>query len=155
MGAKNTYSGVLSERLQSLLQEWKEAGAVKSDSEVARAVGVSSTALSNFAWGNTGISTEKVIALAKYFGVSTDYLLGLDDVPKRGSFNWVNACVVTGLRADAVANLVNAKAAGASQETFDALSDIINSGLMLHGGHYDNKYAKKSGFLSFDNKEAR
>ena len=51
--------------------------------KLAREIGVSTAAISNYTSGFTGVSADNLIAIAKYFNVSTDYLLGLDDVPKR------------------------------------------------------------------------
>lgn len=51
--------------------------------KLAREIGVSTAAISNYISGLTGVSADNLIAIAKYFNVSTDYLLGLDDVPKR------------------------------------------------------------------------
>ena len=51
--------------------------------KLARAIGVTKTAISNYTSGFTGVSADKLIAIAKYFNVSTDYLLGLDEIPNR------------------------------------------------------------------------
>lgn len=51
--------------------------------KLARAIGVSTAAISNYTSGFTGVSADNLIAIAKYFNVSTDYLLGLDEIPNR------------------------------------------------------------------------
>lgn len=64
--------GILSERV---LQLRKQRGL--SQKELGDAVGLSHKAISTIESGSRGTSLEKLIALAKFFGVSTDYLLGL------------------------------------------------------------------------------
>lgn len=49
--------------------------------KLARAIGVSTAAISNYISGLTGVSADNLIAIANYFSVSTDYLLGLTDIP--------------------------------------------------------------------------
>ena len=54
----------------------------KNQDEVAQAVGISRTALSNFENGRTALSRMDIaIALAQYYGVSLDYIAGLSPVP--------------------------------------------------------------------------
>lgn len=49
--------------------------------KLARKIGVSTAAISNYISGLTGVSSDNLIAIANYFNVSTDYLLGLTDIP--------------------------------------------------------------------------
>jgi len=49
--------------------------------ELAQALGVSKAAISNYTSGLTGVTPENLIAIAKHFGVSVDYLLGVSDIP--------------------------------------------------------------------------
>jgi len=54
--------------------------------ELGEAVGLSYKAISTIESGSRGTSVEKLIELAVYFQVSTDYLLGITDDPAwRGS----------------------------------------------------------------------
>ena len=46
--------------------------------KLARAIGTSTAAVSNYVNGFTGVSTDKLAEIAKYFDVSADYLLGLE-----------------------------------------------------------------------------
>ena len=55
----------------------KEKG--KSQREVARAIGVPEQRLSDKRHGRYGYTTKDISALADFFGVSTDYLLGRID----------------------------------------------------------------------------
>lgn len=45
---------------------------------LASAIGVSTCTIKNWQNGRTEIPASKIVALAAIFGVSTDYLLGLD-----------------------------------------------------------------------------
>ena len=49
--------------------------------ELGEALGLKQTTISNIESGNHTTTIEKLILLAKFFGVSTDYLLGLKDEP--------------------------------------------------------------------------
>ena len=48
--------------------------------DVAQAVGIDQRSLSNYETGKTNPDSETVIRLAKFFGVTCDYLLGVSDV---------------------------------------------------------------------------
>ena len=48
--------------------------------DVAQAVGIDQRSLSNYETGKTNPDSEIVIRLAKFFGVTCDYLLGASDV---------------------------------------------------------------------------
>ena len=53
-----------------------------SQKELGDAVGLSHKSISTIESGARSTTIEKLIALARYFGVSTDYLLGLKDAEK-------------------------------------------------------------------------
>ena len=52
-----------------------------SQKELAEALGLTQTAISGIESGLRTTTIEKLILLAKFFEVSTDYLLGLKDEP--------------------------------------------------------------------------
>lgn len=54
-----------------------------SQKELGDAVGLSHKAISTIEGGSRGTSLEKLIVLSQFFGVSTDYLLGLSDRPEQ------------------------------------------------------------------------
>lgn len=62
------------ERLYELREE---AGLTMA--ELARAVGVSDATICKWEKGETSPMSYAVITLAQFFGVTADYLLGLDD----------------------------------------------------------------------------
>lgn len=47
--------------------------------DVAEAVGIDQRSLSNYETGKTNPDSETVIKLARFFGVTCDYLLGVSD----------------------------------------------------------------------------
>lgn len=47
--------------------------------DVANATGIDQKTLSNYETGKTNPDSFAIIALAKFFGVTTDYLLGVSD----------------------------------------------------------------------------
>lgn len=51
--------------------------------EVGEAIGSGKKAMSNIELGRKGVSVETLVALAEYFDVSADYLLGLSEVIER------------------------------------------------------------------------
>ena len=67
--------------MKPFAERLKELRAEKSISTVAlgKAIGVSGPTISRWENSQMEITSGYVVALAKYFGVSTDYLLGLED----------------------------------------------------------------------------
>lgn len=54
-----------------------------SQSVLAEVLGVTKTQISDLENGKTTTNLEKLVILAKYFDVTTDYLLGCSDDPTR------------------------------------------------------------------------
>ena len=68
-------------RIADLLKSRK-----KSQADLAAATGISESTISRFVSGNTEkLSTENIVAIARYFNVSTDYILCLTDVERPSS----------------------------------------------------------------------
>lgn len=69
---------------------WMRLDCDKSVGEVAKAVGVTAAAVSNYERGSNFPTVATLVALADYFAVSVDYLLGRTDLrrlPDKGSFD--------------------------------------------------------------------
>ncbi len=66
--------GILAERMKELRLEKK-----MKQVEVAEAIGVSTTAYCNYEYGQRHPQTATLVALAKFYHVSTDYLLGVNE----------------------------------------------------------------------------
>lgn len=73
----------MAERLQDLLKEKK-----MTQAQLADALGLSESTINRYINGQTEkISTETIIAMAKLFNVSTDFLLGLTNIPYKTNFD--------------------------------------------------------------------
>ena len=82
MDERNYLPGSIRERLQDLMKEYKV-----TQSELAARIGSTDSALSRFISGKTDkISDEHIIRMARAFNVSTDFLLGVTDVPDRKNY---------------------------------------------------------------------
>lgn len=68
---------MLNERIKELRQSYQ-----LNQVEMAKILGVSKQCVSNWENDNVLPSIEMLVRLAKYFNVSTDYLLGLEDCDK-------------------------------------------------------------------------
>ena len=53
-----------------------------NQTQVARHLGMSQTGYSKYETGENDIPTEVLIRLARFYGTSTDYLLGLTNIRK-------------------------------------------------------------------------
>jgi transcriptional regulator with XRE-family HTH domain len=69
---------ILAQRLETLREERK-----LKLKEVGEAVGITASAVGSLEHGRRAISIETLIKMANFYGVSTDWLLGLSDSPRR------------------------------------------------------------------------
>ena len=53
-----------------------------NQTQIAKMLGMSQTGYSKYETGENDIPTTILIKLAKFYGTSVDYILGLTDVPK-------------------------------------------------------------------------
>jgi len=101
MDKRNYLPGSIRERLQDLMKEYKV-----TQSELAARIGSTDSALSRFISGKTDrISDEHIIRMARAFNVSTDFLLGVTDVPDRKNYE----ASELGLSVQAARNLYTGK----------------------------------------------
>ena len=76
-------SGNIRERLQDLMKERKI-----TQSELAAKIGMDVSTLSRFISNATGkLGDENIKKIAKEFEVSTDFLLGVTDIPDRMNYD--------------------------------------------------------------------
>lgn len=68
----------IGERIKELRLEKKV-----TQKEIAEGIGVSPVSVQRFEYGSVRPSLDTLIALADYFDVSLDYLVGRSDVPER------------------------------------------------------------------------
>ena len=67
----------LYKRLKDLRED-----ADKSQAEIANFLGTSQSYYAQYENGKRAIPFERVVALAKYYNVSLDYIAGFSDIPK-------------------------------------------------------------------------
>lgn len=65
---------IFAERLRKVRKEAKE-----SQGDLADAIGVKATQISEMENGKKGTTLERLVVLCKHYHVSADYLLGLSD----------------------------------------------------------------------------
>ena len=71
------------ERIKDLLKERE-----MSQAQLAEKIGISESAFSRYLSGQTDkLSTENIVAIAKVFNVTTDFLLCLTDIPFTTNFD--------------------------------------------------------------------
>lgn len=79
-------NSVFIENLSKLIEYEKEA-MNKTQNQIADEIGISTGALSKYLNGNATPKADVLFLLAKYFNVTTDYLLGLSDVKNNEELN--------------------------------------------------------------------
>lgn len=67
---------ILAQRLLALRKEHD-----KKQTELAKALGLSISAYCRYEYGEREPTASTIVRMARYFGVSSDYLLGLRDEP--------------------------------------------------------------------------
>lgn len=115
-----------------------------SQEEVAKGIGESRETVRNWEVGTRKIKAESIIKLSEYFGVTSDYLLGLSDV-KSTEKNMQIACDVTGLSEDSILALRKYNSADgfnhvhvvldsllSEQVFYEALSEAERAAFTLH-----------------------
>ena len=66
------------QRLRDLRED-----ADKSQEEIAKIIGTSQSYYAQYENGKRSIPFDRVVTLARYYGVSLDYIAGLIDTPKK------------------------------------------------------------------------
>ena len=93
----------LQDRLKYLIGARKETA-----TSLARGLGIKRQSVSQYLDGATRPNSDKLIKISEYFGVSSDYLLGLSDVPTTDTTTQA-ICNHTGLSDDFVSWLSSHK----------------------------------------------
>lgn len=95
----------LAERLEDLIAEKKEETGL-TNNEIADKIGIGQGQLSKVLNSGTELGVSSLVKIAKYFGVTTDYLLGLTELQsKKDEFKIIYK--VTGLLDGSITNLAN------------------------------------------------
>lgn len=80
--SKAQHESIFALRLRSLLSQDGE-----TITSLARKLGVSRQAVSQYTYGKTQPNADKLIIIAEHFGVSVDYLLGFSDCKKYPTYS--------------------------------------------------------------------
>lgn len=128
MGRKQRESNgcalTLGERLGDLVSARKEKEKIKQN-DIAAALGVSISTLSDWINNKKTISIDNLVKVARYFGVSADYLLGLSSEQSPDQ-SMQGACMLTGLSGSAIKRLhffCNLK----DYETIEFINNLIKN----------------------------
>lgn len=93
---------LFADRLSDLVDEKK--GEMYSQKQIASSIGVSSGSLSEWCSDQVTATIDNLVQVARFFGVSSDYLLGLTDV-RKSNVDVRNICERTGLNEEVVSLL--------------------------------------------------
>ncbi len=98
--------------------------------DIAKLLGVSIPAITQYENGKRDMSTETVIKLAEFFNVSTDYLLGKSDIrnPNKVELEDIDIAFATGIK-------------GLNKENQEIAKNIIE-GLLAKQKNEENKEEK-------------
>ena len=144
------------ERIQDLMKERKI-----TQNELAKAAGCNESTLSRFLTGKTDkLSDENIIAISGAFNVTTDFLLGLTDVPDRTNYDLAEL----GLSVETGKTLYTSKRASTvinamvESKSFPALAELIYQymeGTAAEGYAAQNKlYSMLASLAAGENSEA-
>lgn len=101
------YNGIFATRLRGLMSEGID-GKKTTQQDLAVATGYTRQAISQYMDGSVIPNAEKLAVISKFFNVSSDYLLGLSDIPSR-DINLSAVCDYTGLSEKSVTRLKRRK----------------------------------------------
>lgn len=98
---------IFSERLNELVQQAKNGGGkTLAEGRIADNIGINRPALHKYLDNNAEIGINSLVKIAKYFGVSTDYLLGLTNATP-SALIVREVCEATGLTEDALRGILS------------------------------------------------
>lgn len=122
------YDNIFSTRLRKLMEDNKITQQTLADK-----TGCSRQAISQYMDGTSAPNVDKLISIAKFFDVSTDYLLGLAQEPTT-NMELNSICEYTGLR----------------KNTIETLHNIYNNDILCTLNHLieDMGYKKEGEFLT-------
>ena len=148
--------GTIRERIKDLIKERDD-----NQANLAKSIGCAESTLSRFLTGDINkLSDENLIAIAKYFCVSTDFLLGLTDIPDRKNYDIEELGLSAGAAKALYTNRTTALVVNALLEnkSFPELAQMIRQyaeGTMAAGYAAQNQmYSMLTAMLMGENTEA-
>jgi transcriptional regulator with XRE-family HTH domain len=109
----------IGERIMTLRDECGE-----SQDDVAKGIGESRETIRNWEVGTRKVKAESIVKLAKYFGVSSDYLLGLSDTKSTDESVKI-ACETTKLSEQAIKYITLFSCQSNGKETIEGLNMLL------------------------------
>lgn len=125
---------VFAERLINLREDWRI-----TQQQLADKLGITRQSLSLFEKGERTINIELLVKIAKYFGVTTDYLLGQTDAMTTETTKR-EVCDCTRLSEDAVGQLLLFASCSATQEIMETVIKGEESKAKLENREIDMHY---------------
>jgi len=128
-------------RLRKLCERHPITGNKTSYTTLAEHLGVKNQSVSQWARGETTPDTKSIAPIAIYFGVSCDYLLGIDDAPTHAASD---ICKITPLAPESAEVLMREKKITKSmkdwREAFADLKDVENREALQRQGETELRY---------------
>lgn len=162
----NTSSDHFHDPFPSVLRKLKDEHGTTQE-QLAAVLGLAARqSVTGYTDGSTSPTPEKIVAVAKYYGVTADYLLGLSDNPSVDP-HIQSACKVTGLSLEAIKgiqelNTLTEKARRLIEETGGVEIDVPDSFDMLNellskrqGDAFFGQLASVQHFVSLASTELR
>ncbi len=124
---------ILSERLETLIEKKKDENHQNSIPKQADGIGIPYPTFVKYINGKAECPASNIIKIARYYGVSTDYLLGLSKA-KTKDIEVASICDYTGLSEQSITNLNRYKK---YLDTIDFIDTIIgNTNIFTNLSHY-------------------
>lgn len=101
---KNEITQILSERLEALTESKRDVDYELSNKKQAEQIDIPYPTFNNYKYNKAECPISTIVKIAKYYNVSTDYLLGLSEV-KSNNADLISVCQYTGLNEEAVSML--------------------------------------------------
>ena len=120
MQKKKTPPDIIGQRLYDLRIERG-----KTQADTAAAAGISASVYNRIEKGGGTPDADSIIKLARYYGVSSDYLLGLSDTPAV-DHSLAAVCDTTGLSLKAVQRLCSGPAMCINEKNVDPAAMTVN-----------------------------
>lgn len=116
---------ILKNRLELLIEQKKDSDYSLSETKQAELMNIPYQTFHKYVKGTAECSISNLAKIANYYKVSTDYLLGITNIPSLKK-NIQNACKTTGLSQKAITNIIKLQETGMGFVKIEG--DEINEG---------------------------
>ena len=127
-------AGKYSERNPELDQKVK-SGKTLTTEDIAHAIGTTKQTISKWQTGTTP-KMDMIVRIAQAYNISTDWVVGLDDLPTREGQSGYTPFMEMGIDTDAYNNLMEVKRSSPERynQLISALNSILHDTELLHNG---------------------